>query len=141
MRPDPAAVSPETSRFVATLVEINHEITSILDLDQLLQKIAELTNRIVPYEIFAIFLLDEKKQELYHRFSIGYPQDVTRKLRIPIGQGITGTAALERKPIVVEDVRNYPRYIEAVKGARSELAVPLVAQKRVVGVLDIESKE
>ena len=62
-----------------------------------------------------------------------------KKLRIPIGEGITGTAALDRKPVVVDDVRNYPRYIEAVKGARSELAVPLIAHNYVVGVLDIES--
>ena len=63
------------------------------------------------------------------------------KLRIPIGEGITGTAAFDRKPVVVDDVRNYPSYIEAVKGARSELAVPLIAHSQLVGVLDIESKE
>src|SRR5206468_9363279 len=140
MKPDPVLTPLETN-FLSTLVEINHEITSILDLDQLLKKIAELTHRIVPYEIFAIFLVDEKRQDLYHRFSIGYPQDVVKKLRIPIGEGITGTAAFDRKPVVVDDVRNYPRYIEAVKGARSELAVPLIAHNYVVGVLDIESKE
>src|SRR5262245_29172470 len=108
MKPDPAAGSSEAS-FLATLVEINHEITSILDLDQLLNKIAELTQRIVPFEIFAIFLLDDEKQELYHRFVIGHPPEA-RNLRIPIGQGVTGTAALERKPVVVDDVRKYPRY-------------------------------
>src|SRR5258706_11797087 len=141
MRPDPAAVSPEASRFVSTLVEINHEITSILNLDELLQKIADLTNRIVPYEIFAIFLLDDEKQELYLRFAIGHPPDVVKNLRIKVGDGVTGTAAMERKTVVVDDVRKYPRYIEAVKQARSELAVPLISQDRVVGVLDIESTE
>ena len=140
MKPDPV-LTPADTTFLSTLVEINHEITSILDLDQLLNKIAELTHSIVPYEIFAIFLVDEKKQELYHRFSIGYPQDVVMKLRIPLGEGITGTAAFDRKPVVVDDVRNYPSYIEAVKGARSELAVPLIAHSQLVGVLDIESKE
>ena len=140
MKPDPVLI-PSDTNFLATLVEINHEITSILDLDELLKKIAELTHRIVPYEIFAIFLVDEKTEELYHRFSIGYPQDVVKKLRIPIGDGITGMAAFERKPVVVDDVRNYPAYIEAVKEARSELAVPLIAHNFVVGVLDIESKE
>ncbi len=134
-------MTPSETNFLSTLVEINHEITSILDLDQLLKKIAELTHRIVPYEIFAIFLVDDKKQELYHRFSIGYPKDIVRKLRIPIGEGITGKAAFDRKPVVVDDVRKHPGYIEAVKEARSELAVPLIAQNHVVGVLDIESKE
>src|SRR6266571_5042113 len=139
MKPDPVAASSE-ARFLSTLVEINHEITSILDLDELLNKIAELTHRIVPYEIFSIFLVDDEKQELYLRFALGHPPEA-RNLRIPIGQGVTGTAALERKPVIVDDVRKYPRYIEAVKSARSELAVPLVSQNKVVGVLDIESPE
>ena len=141
MRPDPATVSPEASRFVSTLIEINHEITSTLDLDELLQKIADLTNRFVPFEIFAIFLLDDLKQELYLRFAIGYSPDVVKNLRIKLGNGVTGTAAMERRPVVVDDVRMYPRYIEAVKNTRSELAVPLVIQNRVVGVLDIQSPE
>ena len=141
MKPDPAAISPEATRFVSTLVEINHEITSILDLDELLQKIAELTNRIVPFDAFAIFLVDYEKQELYLRFAIGHSPDVVKNLRIKIGNGVTGTAAMERRIVVVDDVRTYPRYIEAVKNIRSELAVPLISQNRVVGVLDIQSPE
>src|SRR5437867_2741610 len=143
MKPDPATaiVSTEARRLLSTLVEINHEITSILDLDELLKKIAELTNRIIPYEIFAIFLVDDEKQELYLRFAIGHPPELVKTLRIKVGDGVTGTAAMERTTVVVDDVRRYPRYIEAVKHARSELAVPLISQNRVVGVLDIESPE
>src|SRR6266576_3641435 len=96
MKPDTAAISPEATRFVSTLVEINHEITSILDLDELLQKIADLTNRIVPFEIFAIFLVDDETQELYLRFALGHPADVVKNLRIKVGDGVTGTALLPR---------------------------------------------
>src|SRR5262245_35643218 len=120
MRPDPAAISPEATRFVSTLIEINHEITSILDLDELLQKIAELTNLIVPFVVFAIFLVDDDKQELYLWCAIGYPPDVVKNLRVEIGNGVTGTAAMERRIVVVDDVRTYPRYIEALKNIRSE---------------------
>jgi sigma-B regulation protein RsbU (phosphoserine phosphatase) len=140
MRSEQAAGSAD-SRFLATLIEINHEITSILDLDDLLKKIAELTQRIVPYQIFAIFLLDEDKQELYFRFALGHSADIVDNLRISVGDGLVGTAALERKPLVVDDVRTDPRYIEAVKAARSELAMPLISKNKVVGVLDIESPE
>jgi sigma-B regulation protein RsbU (phosphoserine phosphatase) len=139
--PVPAAAASDASHLLSTLVEISHEITSILDLDELLKKIAELTNRIVPYEIFAIFLVDEEKQELYLRFAIGHPPEVVRDLRIKVGEGVTGTAAMERTTVVVDDVRKYPRYIEAVKNTRSELAVPLLSRNRVVGVLDIESPQ
>src|SRR5262245_37272859 len=143
MRPDPATtvVSTEARRLLSTLIEINNQITSILDLDELLNKIAELTNRIIPYEIFAIFLVDDDKQELFLRFAIGHPPEVVKNLRIKVGDGVTGTAAMERTTVVVDDVLKYPRYIDVVKHARSELAVPLISQNRVVGVLDIESPE
>jgi len=126
---------------LATLVEISHDITSILDLDQLLKKIAELTNRIIPYQIFAIFLVDDANKELYYRFGIGHEQQVVHKLRLNFGEGLIGTAAAEQRTLVVDDVRNDPRYIEVAKSARSELAIPLVVKSRVVGVLDIESPE
>ncbi len=135
------AVFTTDPQFLATLIEINHEITSILDLDELLRKIAELTQRIVPFQIFAIFLLDEERQELYFRFAVGHSADVVQNLRIAMGDGLVGTAAKERKPLVVDDVRTDPRYIEAVQAARSELAVPLISKNAVVGVLDIESPE
>ena len=126
---------------LTTLVEISHDITSILDLDQLLRKIADQTNRIIPYQIFAIFLVDETKGDLYYRFGIGHEQQVVQKLRIAFGEGLIGTSALEQRPVVVDDVRTDPRYIEVVKAARSELAIPLMVKNRVVGVLDIESPE
>src|SRR5262249_27386735 len=139
MKPD-LARSIDSS-FLPTLVEINHEITSILDLDLLLKKIAELTARIVPYEIFAIFLVDDAAQDLYYRFAIGHSKEVVQTLRVPFDEGIIGSAARERRPVVVYDVRTDSRYIQAVEQARSELAVPLISKNRVVGVLDIESPE
>jgi len=126
---------------LATLVEISHDITSILDLDQLLSKIAELTNRIIPYQIFAIFLVDEARHDLFYRFGIGHEQNIVQKLRIGFGEGLIGTAAIDQRPVVVDDVRTDSRYIEVVKAARSELALPLIVKNRVVGVLDIESPE
>lgn len=127
--------------FLQTLVEINHDITSTLDLDQLLRKIADLTHRIIPYQIFAIFLVDEAKHDLYYRFGIGHEQEVVQTLRINFGEGLIGSAALEQRPVIVDDVRTDTRYIEVVKEARSELALPLMLKNRVVGVLDLESPE
>jgi sigma-B regulation protein RsbU (phosphoserine phosphatase) len=127
--------------FLTTLVEINHDITSTLDLDQLLKRIAELTNRIIPYQIFAIFLVDDARHDLYYRFGIGHEQNVVQTLRINFGEGLIGTAALEKRTVIVDDVRDDPRYIEVVKEARSELAIPLMLKNRVVGVLDIESPD
>jgi len=133
-----ASVSPEV---LATLVEISEEVNSSLDLEQVLEKAAALVRRQVAYEIFAVLLLDEPAQELYFRFAIGYSRDVVDTWRIPVGRGITGTAALTRQSVLVGDVRKDPRYLPAVESARSELAVPLVVKGRAIGVLDIQSRE
>src|SRR5437773_10133538 len=101
----------------------------------------DIHNLIIPIDAIAIFLDDYEKQELYLRFAIGHSPDVVKNLRIKIGNGVTGTAAMERRIVVVDDVRTYPRYIAAVKNIRSDLAVPLISQNRVVGVLDIQSPE
>jgi phosphoserine phosphatase RsbU/P len=126
---------------LATLVEIGEEVNSSLDLDQVLQKAAELVRRLVPYEIFAVLSLDEATQELYFHFAIGYTRDVVETWRIPVGRGITGTAAQTGQPVLVGDVRNDPRYLSAIESVRSEIAVPLVLKGRVIGVLDIQSRE
>jgi sigma-B regulation protein RsbU (phosphoserine phosphatase) len=85
--------------------------------------------------------VDEEADDLYYRFAIGYPDDVVARVRIALGQGIVGTAARERRPVVVRDVSRDTRYIHVLAGTRSELAVPLISKDRVLGVLDIESPE
>jgi sigma-B regulation protein RsbU (phosphoserine phosphatase) len=59
---------------------------------------------------------------------------------IPLGKGITGAAAESREPVRVQDTGADRRYIGVHPGIRSELAVPLIVQDRVVGVLDVESE-
>ena len=59
---------------------------------------------------------------------------------IPIGKGITGTAAESRETVRVEDTLIDPRYIASHPDIRSEVAVPLIVQDRVVGIIDLESE-
>ena len=73
------------------------------------------------------------------RFQIGHPKEV-EKLRIPIGQGVTGTAAQRREPVLVNDVQKDGRYI-GVPGIASELAIPLITKNKVIGVIDIEAAQ
>ena len=124
-----------------TLVEIGEEVNSSLDLDRVLENAAALVRRLIPYEIFAVLLLDEPNQELHFRFAIGYSREVADTWRIPVGKGITGTALLTKQPVLVGDVRKDPRYLPAVESARSEMAVPLIAKGRAIGVLDIQSRQ
>src|SRR3979490_225978 len=126
---------------LATLGEISEEINSSLDLDEVLKKTATLVKRLVDYEIFGVMLLDESTQRLYHRFTIGYGEQASKDWQIPLGQGITGTAAATGRAVRVGDVREDPRYINIIDSVRSELVVPLVVKGQSIGVLDIQSTQ
>jgi GAF domain-containing protein len=62
-------------------------------------------------------------------------------VRIAIGRGVCGTAAAERRTIVVADVEQFPGHIACDAGSRSEIVVPIVRDGDVVGVLDVDSYE
>lgn len=137
---DKSAAQPVIApRMDPFLLEVADLVNTTLDLDTLLQRVAELIRKVIPYEIFAILLLHEKTQELRMRFAIGHPKDIAENLRIRVGEGVTGQAALRREPMRVQDVHKAEHYIGAIPEVRSELAIPLVVKNRVIGVLDIEA--
>jgi sigma-B regulation protein RsbU (phosphoserine phosphatase) len=121
------------------LLEVADVVNTTLDLDTTLRRVAELVRKVIDYEIFGILLLNEKTQELRFRFQVGYAREVADRLRIKVGEGVTGIAAQRREAILVDDVTKDPRYISAVPHVRSELAVPLIIKNRLIGVIDIES--
>src|ERR1051325_8244001 len=133
--------TPAQVQVDSLLLEVADVVNTTLDLDTILRRVAELVRRVIDYEIFAILLLNEKTQELRIRFSIGHPPDVVEKVRIPVGEGVTGQAAQRREAVLVNDVLNSPYYIEALPHVRSELAVPLIIKNRVIGVIDIEAPQ
>jgi sigma-B regulation protein RsbU (phosphoserine phosphatase) len=126
---------------LTTLVELSEEINSSLDLDEVLRKTASLVKRLIDYEIFGVMLVDESKRCLYHRFTIGYGEQSGKDWQIPIGQGITGTAAATGRSVRIPDVREDPRYINVIDSVRSELVVPLIVKGQTIGVLDIQSTQ
>ena len=130
----------DQEQLLAIMVEIGRDINSILSLDELLGKIADLTRQFIDYQIFAILLVDEIKQDLYWRFTIGYPEIIKGK-HIQFGEGLIGNAAQRKEVLLVPDVTKDPRYIDLIDDVRSELAIPLISRNRVVGVLDIESPQ
>ena len=121
------------------MLEVADVVNTTLDLDTTLRRVAELVRKVIDYEIFGILLLNEKTQELYFRFSVGHSREVADRMRVKVGEGVTGTAAQRREAVLVGDVSADPRYISAVPNVRSELAVPLIVKNRVIGVIDIES--
>ncbi len=135
-RADQAEVPAEV---LVTLAEIGEEVNASLNLDEVLAHTAVLIKRHIDYELFGVLLVSADGLFLQHRFAIGYPPGLAENLRVPVGQGITGTAAATGHSVRVSDVSSDPRYINAIESVRSELAVPLMLRGKCIGVLDIQS--
>src|SRR5215813_2103098 len=129
-----------SSKVEPLLLEVADVVNSTLDLETTLRRVAELVRKVIDYKIFAILVLNEKTQELGIRFQIGYPKEIDR-VRIKVGEGITGIAAQTREAVMVNDVSLDPRYIDKVPNVCSELAVPLIVKNKVIGVINIDAEE
>ena len=136
---DPINARIEPADF-AYLMRMTDALNTTLDLKTLLSRISELVRALIPYRIFAIFLLNDRTNELRMRFQIGHTPQVERE-RFPVGKGVVGQVALTRQPVLLNDVSQADYYISANPDVRSELAVPLIAKNRLIGVLDLESEK
>ena len=125
---------------VAYLMELADALNTTLDLETLLNRTSQLVRAVIHYRIFAIFLLNDRTHDLRMRFQIGHNVEGQR-VRLPMGKGIVGQVALTRQPILVNDVSTSEHYISVNPEVRSELAVPLIAKNRLIGVMDIESEQ
>jgi sigma-B regulation protein RsbU (phosphoserine phosphatase) len=134
---------PEQANTLALLYEVSREVTSILDREELLRRVAERIKKIVKYDVFSVMLWNEQTQHLESIFAMCCGDSIAARLRVPLHKGLTGTAAGERRVLRVNDVAGDSRYIRCNTGveARSELVVPLLMQDRLIGVLDLESSE
>src|SRR5215470_12062481 len=129
----------ERSELLDFLLEVSSATQLTLDLDQLLANVAEIVNRVLPYDLFAILLYSERRRDLRIRYAVGHRDEVVRNLSIAMGEGITGTAAANREPVLVGDVRSDGRYLNTVDAVRTELAVPMTGRGKLVGVIDLQS--
>ncbi len=129
----------ERSELLDFLLEVSAATTQTLDLDHLLASVAEIIQKVLPYDLFAILLYNERRKDLRIRYGVGHREEVVRDLALALGQGITGTAAARGEPVLVGDVRNDPRYLNTVDAVRTEMAVPMTARGKLVGVIDLQS--
>jgi sigma-B regulation protein RsbU (phosphoserine phosphatase) len=130
----------EYAATLETLAEIGREMSAILDLNELLTRVAHLVKRVVGYRTFGIALLDENSGMLEMKIAISYG-DAHAVASVRLGEGLMGHAALYKEPVLVPDVSKDSRYINAVSDVRSELVIPLLLKDRCIGVFDLESPE
>ena len=132
-----AAPAAAENEIVTTLFDLGRQVTSVLDLDDLLRQIPRLIARLIAFDVFAVYLLEHRRGELKVAYSVGYPQGAPARLKL--GEGIVGTAVATEQPLLVNDVVADPRYVEFVPDMGSEIVVPLIHQSRPLGALNILS--
>ena len=123
---------------VTTLFDLGRQVTAVLDFEELLQKIPLLIRRLIPFEAFAVYLLDDRRHELRVAYSVGYPVGDAPQ-RLGLDQGLVGAAVSSGEPLLVNDLKADPRYVQFVEGMNSEIVVPLMHKSRPIGALNILS--
>jgi sigma-B regulation protein RsbU (phosphoserine phosphatase) len=126
------------AQILTVLNEIAAELTSILELDPLLERVGQLLRRLIDFQMFSILLLDEKGETLITRYAWRFGHAHAPQRSIPITTGLVGVAVREWRMVNVPDVSEDPRYLETNPETRSELIVPLFHKGRIIGVLDLE---
>ncbi len=136
-----ASSTASDAELLAILAELGREVSSVLDLDELLERIPQLISRLTKFTVFSVYLLDEAREELSIAYALGYPDEIVRHFTLQVGQGVVGTAVAEQRPILLNDVDSDARYLAVVPGAKAQLAVPLRNKGQVIGALNLLSDQ
>ncbi|MGI8672087.1 MAG: GAF domain-containing protein [Luteitalea sp.] len=135
----PAARSISDQDTLRSLFDLGRRVMSVLSLEDLLQTIPRLIERLIQFDAFAIYMLDPAGLSLHIDYSVGYPVGVPESVRLPIGEGLVGLAVQDRRAVLVNDLDADPHYKGFVPGMRSSIVVPLVYRTRTIGALNILS--
>jgi L-methionine (R)-S-oxide reductase len=124
-----------------SLLDLFHHLAAnSLSLEELQTGIVEaIPQRLSHYNWTGFYMLDPNDPEMLVLGSFaGAP---TPHVRIPVTQGICGAAVASGKTVIVDDVGSDPRYLSCSIETKSEIVVPIYAQGKVVGEIDIDSHD
>jgi two-component sensor histidine kinase/putative methionine-R-sulfoxide reductase with GAF domain len=134
-----------TERHLRLLTETIAAVNSTLDLEEVLHLVATKVADALEADACFVYLYDERSDELVLRATHGTPIDeMTRRPRLRPGEGITGTAAGERRPVAVAEKAHLdPRFKEFPNLPESQyesiLAVPILAREQLAGALNVRT--
>ena len=131
---------------VHTLYQVNRFISSIHNLDQLLDLIMRESETTVAAEASCIALYEPLDNLLHIEFASGEADEGVRHLTLPMGQGILGEVAASGKAVLVEDAHRDPRFDSSVDRqtgftTKSILATPIRRREELLGVLEVINKK
>ena len=133
-------VTRKLEEALAGLLEVTQGLNLAGDMQPGLDRVAARLGQYIDFTTFGVLLLDDFGRELRFVFARGFPASVVEHWRFGMGQGLVGTAAAERRMVYADNVKHDERYIGAGAEVCAELAVPLVAGERTIGVLDVGAK-
>ncbi len=133
-------MTDQNQKLFRALLDVGKELAAITDIDHLLSRILEISRDVFHFENAIIRLLSDDGQQLEAVASFGYQQTAVEK-PIPLGEGIMGKAAKYGRPYLIRSVKQSLDYIPGIEAAGSELAVPLIARDRIIGVFNVESPQ
>ncbi len=121
-------------------VKILESLWKITNFDSLIEKTLKSVKAKFGIQNCGLLLLDENTGELYLKNSIGFKKGIG-SFRLHMGEGITGKCARKMKTIYIPDISNVKGYIRRFSRTKSELAIPLIVGKKLLGVFNFEKKE
>jgi len=140
----PKGKTEDRQREVLVLSRISAALSGLWDLDAILGVGLDSTLDIMNGTIGEILLIDEQTQTLSHRVHRGLGKEFVEKIRLSLGEGITGSVAQSGKAILLEDISSDPRVahreLVSAEGLKAFICVPLRAKDRVLGVLYVASR-
>jgi len=133
-------------RVANTFLRIDHIMTTITDLRQLLRLIMQESEKLVDAETSGLLLYDEATRELYFELALGPKGDRLKEVRLSLDDGIAGYAAKHRIAVNVEDTQKDPRFFRQADQTstfttRNLVAVPMLRQEKLIGILEVLNKK
>jgi Nif-specific regulatory protein len=127
------------------LREISTWVSSVQDLDQLLELIIETATRMMDAKASSLLLLDPKTKKLYFKVATGEKKEDVKRFEIELGQGIAGYVAQTGESLLIPDVTKEPRWYKEISESigfktRSIACVPLKVMNKIIGVVEIIDK-
>jgi PAS domain S-box-containing protein len=130
----------QDQKLFRALLNVGKELAAITDLEHLLPRILEISREVFNFDNAIIRLLNADGSQLETVASFGYSEEAAAN-PILLGQGIMGKAARFGRPYLISNLNASDDYIPGIESACSELAVPLIAREKTIGVLNVESTQ